>query len=410
MNSKLFGSISEMISFFSEILYNICEISFEFKMEYLSAPFFVVESKDPELRNNFIELTWKCFGKKKKPDDPTLISFKVSNEWASIVEKNRLNESDSFIKIILAKNLHTFIENPATPTLILNISSDENQLQKGEGFCHLITSPNLDIDTIRSFMSYSLIFSHCCSLQIQDRKGISSSRLKDHIKRLFRTLDTNFDLKITYQQLSDYHLKVFNQQLSPYEYGEIFKIINGAEPLDPKGLDSFFITFDNFFLFFETLVKKGYGEIVYQMLKHSTFHKYYSHPEKPILPKNQSGNLIQSVRTFLTHVFNDMGDYPTTSSIRELFKDFTGGTPIRFRNMLAVTLNDWLSKWNDFALLEPEEAARSLLSLGYPEELIVEAFDMIKPNEASPLPIAFGFGGIALAGFSYLIYRSLKKM
>ena len=66
----------------------------------------------------------------------------------------------------------------------------------------------------------------------------------------------------------------------------------------------------------------------------------------------------------------------------------------------------WITKWKEWSTIDPYETARSLLAFGFPQELILDAFGVKKPESGKSITILAGLATAALSlGGAWLLFK-----
>jgi len=380
-------------------------------MEFLQIPHFFITGTDSELNKRFIELCCSEFNGKPDKNQNRLyhfskneICFTIGNNWGDIIYRQSL--------VIVITNdgiYHLYDKN--SPHLVLNFGSTLT-VGNGNGNVHMLDFCSIDKDSVISSVLYGIMFCENYSMSLHLRSSISP-QVTRLLKRVYRSLDYDFRNMISMKALSDFHSKVFGVSLSRYDLSCIFQILhNGAEPLRVENFECSELSFESFIQIMQFYVDKGYGHVVFRIIKSSHFHCYFSPTtanQRLLFDDNVPQKLTDIGIRFLRCIFESFGnEYLTLDNINEEFC-FSGEIPDRFSIVRQMNEENWINIWSEWSQLFPCEVARQLLALGFPKKRLYEAFDIIEKETNNYIPAILGFGLVAVGATSALYYINKNK-
>ena len=367
-----------------------------------------LNSSNPELIVKFLKIIKKIYNTFYDKNCSKILKFQI--------EKTNLNLSQSWESINFNPSLIIFLsedgfiinDNIILPHLI--ISFNEN-IEKAENNNHYLYFKELNKDSILSILSYSIIFSNCFNLGIHSRNIIPHKTIL-LLKRVFRSLDIKFISKITVLQFSEFHELVFGTKLSYIDLIRIYQSQHdGSEPLSVERYLNSYLYFDDFLKIFQSYVNKGYGSLIYQIIKYSKFHEFFQNENiylKKLFNKYKPQRLTSIGENFLKNLYENFNDFILKEKLIEEFQ-FSGGIPNRFTLLKEINENNWIQLWSDWSILDPEETARQLLSLGFPFKLLKEAFGINKEVKNNSKYIILGSTITILSLTSLYLLKNKKK-
>lgn len=327
----------------------------------------------------------------------------IQNNWCDL-------QHDPSLKIILTEN--GAFEPPKTKHPHLVIQINEKLLpERVAGDIHILSYKIISQEMLHSCLSYSIAYHDCFLFGLHSR-GEVKPIVKLLLRRVFRTLDTNFDGKIQMSDLSDFHRKFFGVPLDNQDMLTFFKALHdGSEPANVYQFIRSSITFDLFLQLMQYLVSKGYGSSVLQIIRCPDYY-YYFDPSVNCQELFFGGHEPQKLKNasiaveFLHQVYQDFNGERIMQQVNDEFS-LCGGTPERFANVREMGEETWISRWIDWSAVNPSDACRHILSFGFPPEMIYEAFDVPKPDNSTSVTLIAGIssGLLACSALWYYFYK-----
>jgi hypothetical protein len=244
---------------------------------------------------------------------------------------------------------------------------------------------------LHSVFSYAAVLNDCLPFGLHLRRSLSPLCVSC-LRRVFRSLDFDFDSRVLFSDFSDFHSSVFGNRLSLSDCVSIFRIMTGADPRHPSQLLTASFTFDQFIEFAKYLVLQGDGPILFKLINASTFHRFLAPDRIYLFEGAPARELSRSCRAFVRELYQELNEVPSGEDVARLF-DIQGEPPTRISNMRSFELSEWVRVWADWCASEPGQAARNLLAFGFPIEKVDEAFGIVAPPKTIP---AVAIGGVGL--------------
>jgi hypothetical protein len=250
-------------------------------------------------------------------------------------------------------------------------------------------------------LCYAAIFNDCFPFGFHEHRGLSHLAV-DCLRRVFRSVDTDFDLRISLSDLSRLNNAAFGRRLSPLDFGSIFAILNGgATPAFADFHGTYTITFEQFLEIAEYLVCHDYGHVLFQFIAKSPFHMHLAEQAPFAFAGTPKREVSAHCRQFIANLYGDFDSVPSQDDIAAMF-ELQGGPPMRLSNVRFVSAEEWNRVWTEWCAIKPEQAARHLLAFGFPQEMIGEAFGVEEPPEEpgfETMAIIGGLSAMLMGGF-----------
>jgi hypothetical protein len=297
-----------------------------------------------------------------------------------------------------------------TPQIVIQINEAEIP-EKVEGDIHFISFPNITPMNTLSAMSYAITFHDCFPLKLHNR-GPLTHDVELLLKRVFRSLDTDFDGKIQVADFSKYHEKYLGTELGPDDMIFIFEALHdGSQPANVYQFMRSSLSFEYFLKLMQHYATLGYGHIVVQIIRGADYYYFFNQEveiKESIFENLEPQRLQNSAIAFLHNVY---ADYSIDNVIEQFIDEFrfSGGAPERFKNVKEMSEEIWIEMWQEWSEYKPAEAARTLLAFGFPRDLILDAFGIKKPEPNKSIGIIAGIAATALSlGGAWLLFQRRK--
>jgi hypothetical protein len=265
------------------------------------------------------------------------------------------------------------------PVVIVRIDGNDRPATV-DGNLAMFSYASLTLAVLQNVLSYAAIFNDCFPFGFHQHRGLSPLAV-NCLHRVFRSLDTDFDLRISLSDLSRLNEAAFGHRLSVLDFGSIFAILNGGgAPMFADFHRTYTITFEQFLEIAEYLVYHDYGHVLFQFIAKSPFHLYAAEPSPFVFAGAPKRDLSAQCRQFIANLYGEFDNIPSQEEIAEMF-ELQGGAPMRISNVRFVNAEEWNRVWIEWCVVKPEEAARHLLAFGFPLELIDDAFGVEKDAE-----------------------------
>jgi hypothetical protein len=256
---------------------------------------------------------------------------------------------------------------------------------------------------LHSVFSYAALLNDCHPLGLHLRADLSALALTC-LRRVFRSLDADFDARVSFADLSAFHGAAFGAPLSAVDLLAIFRVMAGADPRDPGRLGGASFTFAQFAALARALVLHGDGHAVFRLIAASPFHRYLAPGRAPALGGAPAA-LSAGCQTFIRGLYEELEEAPSGAQVLALFA-LQGRPPTRVTNMRSFDLSEWARVWADWCAAEPAQAARNLLAFGFPPEKLDEAFGVAPPPRAAPLAAVAAAAGVAALALAARLMRT----
>ena len=230
----------------------------------------------------------------------------------------------------------------------------------------------LDKSNLRSIIAYASMMCDCAPFGLHLRAPLSALA-KDCLKRVFRSLDVDFDGRIGLKDLSEYNCRVFGSHMSSDDLLAVFRLLNEGDPLYIETIRTYSIDYEQFEALMQQMVNKGYGHTVFKLMEAGDYRKYMFSQFPIVFDGETKREMGEDAVKFLTRLFQEFMDTPTHGQVMDMFK-LQGGPPIRMSNTKVFTPREWIRVWSEWCIIEPSEAARHLVAFGFPLEKIGDAF------------------------------------
>jgi hypothetical protein len=274
------------------------------------------------------------------------------------------------------------------PVVIVRIDGNERP-PTIDGNLAMFSYASLALPVLLSVLAYAAVFNDCFPFGFHRHQDLSPLAV-NCLHRVFRSLDTDFDLRISLSDLSRLNTAVFGRRLSPIDFDSIFATLNSA-PAFADVRPTYTLTFEQFLEIATYLVYHDYGHVIFQFIAKSPFHMYTSAPAPIAFAGTPKMEVSVHCRQFIANLYGDFDGIPSQDEIAEMF-ELQGGAPMRLSNVRFVNAEEWNRVWTEFCAVNPEQAARHLLAFGFPLEMIGAAFGVEEDAEQH------GFGMMAVIG------------
>jgi hypothetical protein len=264
-------------------------------------------------------------------------------------------------------------------------------------FCHR----QLSEPVLRSTLIYASMLNDCFPFSLHLPTPLTPVT-RDCLKRVFRSLDSDFNSMISLADLSNFNSAIFGAELSSNDLICIFRLLQEAEPLQIDAA-TYLITFDEFERLCQHLVSFGYGHVVFNLIENSLFHKFIDSQFRYVFSGEPSRMISDQIGIFVSRIFTEFPEFPIHKQLVDVFA-MQGGAPVRVLTTRFASVDDWIRFWVDWCVLEPNEAARNLLALGFPIEKVNEAFGVVPEERTSYSKVLGSMGLAAVAvGAAFLV-------
>ena len=376
-------------------------------MELFPVPRFYATGKDQKLVDMFVDSVAKSFSGKQDRTFNRVFKITIGNRFCFIQNNwEDMQHIPSLIIHVTAGGGVDLLEKKL-PQIVLQFN--ENLLpEKVENDIHYISFPNMKHQFIHSAMSYTMIYHDCYPFSLHSRGELTHDVIM-LLKRVFRTLDTDFDNKIQVSDFSKYHEKYLGTALGPQDMLLMFKALHdGSEPLNIITFVQSSLNFEQFIKIMQYYVTLGYGHIILQIIRGADYYYFFNDSieiSQTVFYNMNPPSIQGHALTFLHNVYADFGLDNVLEQVAEEFR-FSGGVPERFKNVREMGEETWITKWKEWSTIDPYETARTLLAFGYPHELILDAFGLKKPESSKSLPILAGIATAALSiGGAWFLFK-----
>lgn len=212
------------------------------------------------------------------------------------------------------------------------------------------------------------------------------------LRRIFNICDVDGDGGLNDKELNDFQYKCFGVHLQPAELEGVKKVVKENLPNNGLHADGS-ITVDGFIFLHTLFVQKGRLETTWIVVRKFGYDDdlrlKVDVKDLPKVGDGQSVEMSTKGKEFLTKIFNaadkDKDGYLSSSEVKDVFVDCADGPfsvnklknqgPRLVRNyevdgrVDCVNLEAFLSRWSMLVIDSVEDAMRSMLYLGYGEEL-----------------------------------------
>lgn len=382
------------------------------EIDLFPVPRIQVTGVNQTLIDSFISTCVKSFKGKADPTFNRVYKITIGNRFA-YVQNNwmDLQHNPSMI-IVLTENGAFEPPKLILPTLVLQINQ-ELMPERVVNDIHILSYRSISHDMMHSCLSYSISFHDCYKFGLHTR-GQVKPVVKLLLHRVFRALDTNFDGKIQMFEFSKFHENYFGLPFDNQDMLTFFKALHdGAEPASVSQFFYSFIRFESFLQLMQYLVSRGYGASVLQLIRCPDYYYYFDESVNcqelffgGTQPKRLSNTSIAV--EFLRQIYSDFGGENIMKQVHEEFS-LSGGTPERFANVREMGEDTWISRWIDWSAVSPSDACRQLLSLGFPPDMIYEAFEVPKPDNNKSVGLIAGISSGILAASALWYYFYTRR-
>lgn len=212
------------------------------------------------------------------------------------------------------------------------------------------------------------------------------------LRRIFKLCDKDGDGRLNDKELNDFQYKCFGVHLQPAELEGVKKVVKENRPNDGLNEDES-LTAEGFIYLHTLFVQKGRLETTWIVLRRFGYDDdmrlKIEVKDLPKVGEGQSVELSDKGKEFLSEIFKsadkDEDGYLSTSEVKGIFTECVDGPfavnklknqgPRLVRNYQMdgkgdfVNLDAFLCRWSMFVIDSVEDAMRSLLYLGYRDEL-----------------------------------------
>lgn len=352
----------------------------------------------------FIDEAIKLFNGKYDKVNSNVIKLNVGGRKVYLLKDKTDEKFKPTLNLILTNDN---ISLPNDDVHLICIINGE-KLNTIQGNSHYLSYEQLNTDSVRSILSYTIIFSDVIPFGFHIKDNLTEESL-DFIKRLFRTIDNDMDSKISIKEFADFHYRIFNTELTENDYKQIYRALhNDAEPLYIENYEKQRLNKEDFINLIKYYIKIGLGSSIIQMFRGAGFFYFFDvnvKVDKMFFKKKKPEGIKELGEKFLMSVYEDFRDMSFSSDLDREFS-YAGGTPNRFSNLKMIDESIWINTWREWVKIELPEALRYLLSLGFPKEKIYDAFGMPVPKEYTGGSILAGLSAAAVAGSAlFLAFR-----
>lgn len=212
------------------------------------------------------------------------------------------------------------------------------------------------------------------------------------LRRIFKLCDKDGDGGLNDRELNDFQYKCFSVHLQPAELEGVKKVVKENRPTDGLNADDS-LSVEGFIYLHTLFVQKGRLETTWIVLRRFGYDDdmrlKVEVKDLPKVGEGQSVELSDKGKEFLVEMFRsadkDGDGYITNSELKDIFAECIDGPfavnklknqgPRLVRNVQVngkgdcISLDAFISRWCMFVIDSVEDAMRSLLYLGYREEL-----------------------------------------
>jgi hypothetical protein len=276
------------------------------------------------------------------------------------------------------------------PVVIVRLDGNERP-PTVDGNLAMFSYSSLTLPVLQSVLAYAAIFNDCFPFGFHRHRDLSPLAV-NCLHRVFRSLDTDYDLRVSLSDLSRLNTAAFGRRLSGLDFDSIFAILNGGGgPAFADFQRTYTITFEQFLEIAEYLVCHDYGHVIFQFIAKSPFHMYLAELSPFAFAGTPKREVSVHCKQFIAKLYGDFDGIPSQDEIAEMF-ELQGGPPMRLSNVRFVSAEEWDRVWTEWCAINPEQAAKHLLAFGFPPEMIGEAFGVEEEAEKH------GFGMTAVIG------------
>lgn len=371
-------------------------------------PQILLKCPDMGLRSAFIGTIEKIYHGKQDSVHQQIYHFTIGRDVCDLMINFEDLDHQATVILVLNHEYNETLVKTERPCVFCQITPEKVKPKIIDNI-HLISFDKIAHGTVQALLTYLIIYNDCVPFDLHLRKPMIPYTL-DLLKRAFRSFDFNCEGTICLSDFSEIHRQIFGSNLSSEDMSSIFQVLNeGSEPLWIETLRSRNISFPDLCILMQHLINQGYGHIVYEFIKFSPFHLFLDQ-NYPYMFNGPTKKLNAYGQKFILGLYHDFNGVPTKEQIEDLFR-LSGGTPHRFANMKHFSEKDWVAAWNDWALLEPGNAAKQMLAIGFPVEKINEAFGCESKSAGSTvaaITASVGLTAAAALGATLLIFHSRK--
>jgi hypothetical protein len=359
-------------------------------MSLFSPREFTVLCPDPELLSSVLSFLHPS--RRSPPDSlETTTAILDSHEYLIFFDPNASPAS-------LLISFSSTADPPTSPRLSLHVCLGIPAPPRVSDLSVVFSYDALTPDVLSSVFSYAVLLNDCFPFGLHLRRPLSQLTVRC-LRRVFRSLDSDFDSRVSFSDLSDFHSRIFGHYLSLSDVLSVFRIMNDADARHPSQVLAATFSFQQFVDFAQFLVNQGDGPIVFRLIECASFHHFLS-AENPYLfegtPPREMGEKIQR---FVRGLYEELDEAPSRTDVIGLF-GMQGEPPTRISNMRSLEMSEWIRVWCDWWATEPGQAARNLLAFGFPLDQIDEALGV--ETKTGGLPVAT-IGGLGLAAVAVSI-------
>ena len=376
-------------------------------MELFPVPRFYATGKDQKLVDAFVDAVSKSFSGKQDRTFNRVFKISIGNRFCYI--QNNWEDMQHIPSMIIHVTAGGGVDLPPKNLPQIVLQFNENIFpEKVENDVHFLSFPNMTHQFIHSAMSYTMIYHDCFPFSLHTRGELKHDVVM-LLKRVFRTLDTDFDGKIQVSDFSKYHERYLGTELGPQDMLLMFKALHdGSEPLNIYTFVQSSLNFEQFLKIMQYYVSLGYGHVILQIIRGADYYYFFNDSVEmsQTIFLNMDPPAIQGhAITFLHNVYADFGLDNVLEQVAEEFR-FSGDVPERFKNVREMGEETWITKWKEWSAIDPYETARTLLAFGYPHDLILDAFGLKKPESSKSIPIIAGLATAAISiGGAWFLFR-----
>lgn len=368
-------------------------------MSFFAEHVLTVECNNFEIRRAILQILETSFGLiKQSTPNAFLMNINGGKYSLFINPETRTGLTIFFMESMMRMN----IKEPAIIALI----GEDGEPESKDGL-YIIKSKTIDLGFLRALFCYASMLNDCLPFSLHLKRPISPLT-ENCLRRVFRSLDADFDGRISLADLSELNYKAFGQRLSGDDLLAIFKILNEGEPLYLDTLRTYMLDIDQFEAFMSAMTIRGYGHSVFKLIEACEFPRYMFEVFKVTFKGKTNGKMGNDVSKFVTMMYNEFPDPPSHEQVMNLFK-LQGGAPVRVRNTKHFTLGEWVRLWSEWCIIEPSEAARHLLAFGFPVSKLKEAFGVVEEEKGYAVPAIAAIGTISSVVGGLVLYFSRRR-
>ena len=361
-----------------------------------------IRCSDMETRHSLVRNLQDLFNLKQSRESSHIFSARIDGT-EYVVSLNTDDRPSALIVFVTEAEPDIKVEE-GRPTIVVKLGKEDAFT---EGTLAVFSVEELDKSNLRSIIAYATMMLDCAPFGLQLRQFMSPLA-KECLKRLFRSLDLDFDGRISLKALSDFNFEVFGSYLSSCDLLAIFCLLNEGEPLYVDTIRTYMIEYDQFEAVMQQLVNRGYGHTVFKLLEAADFRRYMFPQFKIEFPGETKRELGEDGLKFLTGLFNEFQEPPTHEEVMNLFK-LQGGPPIRMSNTKVFTMREWIRLWTEWCIIEPNEAARNLVAFGFPMSKINDTFGVQEEKQSLPASTVAAVGVLTSIVGGVLMYMRKRK-